>query len=234
MSAARRGRPRRPSASGSSRRTLRPRGAEPRRMTHESVGASAFLLSPPPIARSRWRPNANLAAGGASRGGVGLLTPALLLRPEGGHQARGNRGFRNGRAPTARRSRERAQPLSQAKGEPPGSRARPSSAWSCICILTSAVARRTRRANSGSSAPPATRTRHPVGAGLVEWTTRSSQGTARPGPDRAPTGPGWRRQSSRPDCADYLLPSGTPGATPTRTATAARPPRRCSTPAAPT
>ena len=46
-----------------------------------------------------------------------------------------------GRAPTARRSRGRAQPLSQAEGEPPGPRARPSSAWSCICILTSACAR---------------------------------------------------------------------------------------------
>ena len=57
-------------------------------------------------------------------------------------------------------------------------------------------------------------------------------------PRNSPTGPptaaGWRRQSSRPDRAEYLLRSGTPGATPTRTATAARPPRRCSTPAAPT
>jgi hypothetical protein len=35
----------------------------------------------------------------------------------------------------------RAQPLSVAKGEPPGSRARPSTAWSSICIVTSAFAR---------------------------------------------------------------------------------------------
>jgi hypothetical protein len=34
--------------------------------------------------RSQWRPNACPAAGGASRDGVGLLTPALLLRQEAG------------------------------------------------------------------------------------------------------------------------------------------------------
>src|SRR5439155_17868851 len=34
------------------------------------------------------RPNACPAAGGASRDGVGLLTPVLLLRQEGGHQLR--------------------------------------------------------------------------------------------------------------------------------------------------
>ena len=76
----------------------------------------------------------------------------------------------SGRAPTARRWRGRARLLSQAKGEPPGSRARPSSPRCCICIVTSAVARRTRRTNSGSSAPPATRARRAAGAGLVEWT----------------------------------------------------------------
>jgi DNA invertase Pin-like site-specific DNA recombinase len=46
--------------------------------------------------------------------------------------ARGKRICPRGRAATARRSRGRAQPLSQAKGEPPKSRARPSSAWSCM------------------------------------------------------------------------------------------------------
>ena len=78
--------------------------------------------------------------GGDTRRRRGRRRPLLL-----GHDNRQalTRGWRcrDGRAPTARRSRGRAQLLSQAKGEPPGSRARPSSAWSCICIVTSAFAR---------------------------------------------------------------------------------------------
>ena len=73
--------------------------------------------------------------------GVDELTAALLLRQELEHLRAPRSDWWDGRAPTARRSRGRARPLSQAKGEPPGSRARPSSAWSCICIVTSAFAR---------------------------------------------------------------------------------------------
>ena len=47
------------------------------------------------------RPSAGRATGGASRDGLGVLTPALLLRQERGHQAGPDRGFRCGRAPTA-------------------------------------------------------------------------------------------------------------------------------------
>jgi hypothetical protein len=50
-----------------------------------------------------WRPSASPAAGDASRGGVSLLTPALLLRRERGHQARAFRGFRSGRDAAATR-----------------------------------------------------------------------------------------------------------------------------------
>ena len=45
-----------------------------------------------------WRPAATPAAGGASRDGVALLTPALLLPQERGRQAPADRGFRSGRA----------------------------------------------------------------------------------------------------------------------------------------
>jgi hypothetical protein len=69
------------------------------------------------------RPTATSTGVGASRDAVGPLIPALLLRQERGRQARADRGFRSGRAPTARRSRGRAQPLSQETGQPTGSRA---------------------------------------------------------------------------------------------------------------
>jgi hypothetical protein len=50
------------------------------------------------------RPTATPAAFGASRYGVALLTPALLLPQERGHQARSDRGFRNGRFPQVTQS----------------------------------------------------------------------------------------------------------------------------------
>ena len=56
--------------------------------------------------------------------GYDELIAVLLLRQQRGHAVQPAPGLWNGRSPTARRPRVRAQPLSQAKGEPPGSRAR--------------------------------------------------------------------------------------------------------------
>jgi len=84
-------------------------------------------MGPPVPFRSLSRPGVSRGAiglatkrmpgrGGASRDGVGLLTPALLLRPEGRHCARSERGFRPGRIAEARRCRRRAS------ARPPGGR----------------------------------------------------------------------------------------------------------------
>ena len=64
----------------------------------------------PSAVRSDWRPNASSAAGGASRDGLGLLTPTLLLRRERGHQAGADRGFRRGRKRGVSRDPRRAAP----------------------------------------------------------------------------------------------------------------------------
>jgi ROK family len=56
--------------------------------------------------------------------------------------------------------------------------ARPSSAWSCIRILTSTLRDPTQRANSGASAPLRTRARRAADA-LVRWTRGSSSCTLR-------------------------------------------------------
>jgi hypothetical protein len=56
-------------------------------------------------------------AGGASCDGAAVLTPALLLPPEGGHRARTDGGFRNGRVPRVILGRARAAASSRGEAE---------------------------------------------------------------------------------------------------------------------
>ena len=69
------------------------------------------LTSAPPYGR----PSASPPAGVASRDGVGLLTPALLLRQERGRRARADRGFWSGRVAAAPELAATRRPLREAK-----------------------------------------------------------------------------------------------------------------------
>ena len=74
-----------------------------------------------PAVRSDWRPTATPAGVGASHDGVGLLTPALLLRQELGRQARADRRSgedeegRYRQTAASRRSASAATDLSRAR-----------------------------------------------------------------------------------------------------------------------
>ena len=66
----------------------------------------------------RRRQGASPDAGGASWGGACLLTPALLLRQERGHQARADPGFRSGRVAAAPELAAARRLLREAKRQP--------------------------------------------------------------------------------------------------------------------
>ncbi len=89
----------------------------------------AFTMWPGQSGRVLWRPNASSAAGGASRDGLGLLTPPLLLlRRERGHRAGADRGFRSGRF-GAVCFRRRGARIGASGGRPDQQRCRASPAW---------------------------------------------------------------------------------------------------------
>jgi hypothetical protein len=130
------------------------------------------------------------------------------------------------RAPTARRSRRRGRPLSQAKGEPSGSRTRPSLAWRlhthryvgvCSIGLDELIAVLLLRHQRGHAVPPAPRLWNGRGAEL-RCGRRRAGAPHRSGSPARPTNAGCAARAStvgrlqpRP-CRPHRAPGPQPAA----------------------